>query len=166
MPIKFNQEDFIKKSISIHGNKYNYDSVKYINIRTKVTIQCPIHGDFEQRPDRHLRSGGCFKCGRMNTGEKLKKGNEQFIIDSNIIHGNKYSYEKVDYINANTKVIITCPVHGDFFKTPAKHLMLKQGCPKCTKFNEDGSQKISTYLLIQLILFLKLIKNIIQNTLI
>ena len=47
------EKQFIEKAKKIHGDKYNYSSVKYINNKTKVNIICPIHGEFEQTPDKH-----------------------------------------------------------------------------------------------------------------
>ena len=48
-------EQFIEKARSIHGDKYNYSKVNYINNKTKVTITCSEHGDFEQIPYNHLQ---------------------------------------------------------------------------------------------------------------
>jgi hypothetical protein len=45
-------------------------------------------------------------------------------------HNNYYSYDKVDYINAKTNILITCPIHGDFSQLPCNHLQGK-GCKKC-----------------------------------
>jgi len=56
-------EKFIKKSKIIHGNKYDYSLVDYINNKTKVKIICSLHGIFEQRPDKHLCGRGCVVCG-------------------------------------------------------------------------------------------------------
>ena len=39
---------------------------------------------------------------------------EDFIKKSNEKHNYKYNYDKTVYVNAQTRVIITCPVHGDF----------------------------------------------------
>ena len=64
--------------------------------------------------------------------EQYKLTKEIFIERSNKIHGRKYSYDKVDYKNQRTKVIITCPIHGDFEQTPKNH-MKGQGCPLCGK---------------------------------
>ena len=61
---KLTKEDFINKANIIHNNKYDYSKVKYINSRTKICIICPIHGEFWQIPNLHLRGNGCFKCGR------------------------------------------------------------------------------------------------------
>jgi hypothetical protein len=53
-----------------------------------------------------------------------------FIIKSNIIHNNKYSYDKSIYINSHHKIEIICKIHGSFLQTPNKHLS-NRGCKKC-----------------------------------
>lgn len=60
----------------------------------------------------------------------VRKTKEQFIADSITIHGNKYDYSKVEYINNQTKVCIICPIHGEFWQTPNMHLR-NRGCPIC-----------------------------------
>ena len=75
MPRKSNTYDFIEKSKKIHGDKYDYSKVKYINNKTKVCIICQIHGEFWQTPDAHLRGCGCKLCGYTNSKEKQKKTN-------------------------------------------------------------------------------------------
>ena len=37
---------------------------------------------------------------------------EEFIEKAKAVHGDRYGYEKVVYINSGTKVIITCPEPG------------------------------------------------------
>ena len=61
---RMNEKDFIDTSNSIHEYKYNYDKTEYINSRILVTVTCPIHGDFEQRPSSHMRGRGCKRCAR------------------------------------------------------------------------------------------------------
>ena len=56
-------EEFIQKAREIHGNKYDYSKVKYINNKEKVCIICPTHGEFWQIADSHLGGQGCPKCG-------------------------------------------------------------------------------------------------------
>lgn len=53
-----------------------------------------------------------------------------FLQNSKIIHNGKYDYCKVNYKNRNTKVIIVCPIHGDFKQSPYAHQQ-GQGCPIC-----------------------------------
>jgi hypothetical protein len=62
MPKKLTQEEFIKRSKAVHGNKYDYSKVNYINKTSKVTIICPIHGEFEQKAEDHYSGHGCKKC--------------------------------------------------------------------------------------------------------
>lgn len=46
-------------------------------------------------------------------GKKLTT--EQFIEKARLVHGDKYDYSKVEYINSDTKVCIVCPIHGEFW---------------------------------------------------
>jgi len=62
---------------------------------------------------------------------KQEKYAKQFTDKSGILYGNKYDYSKVTYTRAIDKVIIICPKHGEFSKTPNKHLQ-GQGCPNCS----------------------------------
>ena len=57
-----NKEEFIEKARKIHGDKYDYSKVNYINSSTKVCIICPEHGEFWQRPYCHIKGQGCPKC--------------------------------------------------------------------------------------------------------
>lgn len=51
---KISKEEFINRSSSIHNNKYDYSKVNFINVRTKVCIICPEHGEFWQTPYNHI----------------------------------------------------------------------------------------------------------------
>ena len=119
------KEGFIKKAHEFHKDKYDYSNVNYVNNRTKVCIICPKHGEFWQTPSSHLRGNGCSKC----TCNYVPT-TEEWIASTRKVHGDKYDYSKVEYINANTKVCIICPEHGEFWQTPTNHLEGK-GCPKC-----------------------------------
>ncbi len=62
-------EDFKSIAISKHGSKYDYSKVEYKNAITAVSIVCPTHGTFMQKPYYHIRSGnGCPKCGKIQQG--------------------------------------------------------------------------------------------------
>lgn len=130
---KYNNNEFIEKAKKVHGNKYNYSKVEYINSQTKVCIICPEHGEFWQTPANHLQGQNCPKCSRFITHKKQKSNTENFIKRAKEIHGNKYDYSRVEYINNKTKVCIICPEHGEFWQRPDKHLFTKRGCPKCGK---------------------------------
>lgn len=137
---KITTQDFIERAKGIHGDKYDYSRVKYINSQTKIEIICKKHGSWEQLPPNHLNNSGCKKC----FYESRRLTINDFINRSKKIHGDKYNYNNVVYKNAITKVIIICPEHGEFYQTPDKHL-LGRGCGKCgneivadkLKFNND-----------------------------
>lgn len=119
------QDEFLKRAKKVHGDKYDYSKVKYINSTTKICIICPKHGEFCQIPNSHLSGKGCPACSK-----NVNYDTYEFIKRAQVIHGEKYNYDKCEYINAHTKVIITCEKHGDFMQTPTSHLSGK-GCPKC-----------------------------------
>ena len=123
---KYSNNEFIKKAKEVHGNKYNYSNVEYINSRTKVCIICPEHGEFWQRPDKHIfAKRGCPKCGKT---QKLTK--KEFIEKAKLIHKDTYDYSNVEYKTNRQKIEIICKKHGSFIQTPHAHLS-GQGCPIC-----------------------------------
>ena len=125
--------EFIKESRTVHGDKYDYSKVEYVNAHTKVCIICPEHGEFWQTPADNLNGHGCRKCSRKYLSDKNSVENSLlFIKKANAVHGDKYDYSKVEYVNAHTKVCSICPEHGEFWQTPNKHL-LGHKCPKCSE---------------------------------
>jgi len=123
---RYNTQSFIKRAKQIHNNKYNYNKTKYINHNKSITIICPIHGEFKQKPFIHIAGHGCLLCGNNSILEP------QFIINANKVHNNKYQYK--DFLSLTQKCTIICPIHGEFKQIAGKHLS-GQGCKKC------GSQK-------------------------
>jgi len=57
-----------------------------------------------------------------------------FIARARDVHGNKYDYSKTDYQDMHSKVLIVCPVHGEFWQRAQSHL-LGNGCPACKRDN-------------------------------
>jgi hypothetical protein len=95
-----------------------------------INIICPIHGFFTQQATAHQHGFGCKKCGIIRQVTKRTKTIDQFIIDSELIHGSLYDYSLLDYKNSNTNVKIICKTHGIFELTPLAHLC-RVGCQKC-----------------------------------
>lgn len=118
--------EIITAAKQVHGDKYNYDKVVAAWRHEKITITCPEHGDFEQTIHRHISAGrGCRKCG----GSALLTRDET-IAQFREVHGDRYDYSKLIYVNSKQHVTIICREHGEFSQSPAKH---KKGanCPKC-----------------------------------
>lgn len=141
--IKKDINSFIIEANKIHNNKYDYSKSLYTGSLNKLTITCPIHGDFEQIASNHLRGFGCKKCYLDNANLELKYTNDQFIYKSKLIHN--YNYEKTQYNNSKTKVIITCPIHGDFEQIAGNHLS-GFGCKKCSELISTKHQEIINWL--------------------
>lgn len=144
---------FIALANKIHGNKYDYSQVVYTDSQTKVNIICKEHGIFKQTPNMHIRrknnrASGCPQCAlilkqkpNIISREKAKK---EFETKARKIHGNKYEYFKTNYINSKTKVVITCPKHGDFEQEVGRHLR-GDGCCLCKA--SKGEIKVKNWLL-------------------
>lgn len=123
-------KEFIMKAKSIHGDRYNYDLVKYVNSYMTVKIVCSKHGIFEQTPNTHLKGSGCPMCALNENASKKRSNRYEFIKKAIDVHGFKYDYTKMEYKNAHTKISIICPEHGVFMQSPISHLR-GSGCPKC-----------------------------------
>ena len=136
------KEDFIKKSIKIHGDKYDYSRVLYTHGGNKVAIGCNEHGWFEQIPYSHLNGRGCKSCGREKISKKQRLSTKEFILMSKKIHGGKYNYSKVSYKTNKLRVIIGCKVHG-WFEQNAGHHLNGRGCKKCGSI-ETGKKLLLT----------------------
>ena len=124
------QEEFIRKCIKIHGEKYDYSKVIYTKAINKITIICPIHGEFIKQASEHSNGDGCQKCNFEKSRLKQMDTLEEFIEKGNKRHDFKYDYSKVVYNGSKNSVIIGCPIHGFFKQTPNNHLRTS-GCPEC-----------------------------------
>ena len=135
-------EQFIEEAKRIHGNKYDYSLVDYINKRTKIKIICKEHGIFEQVPPSHLKGMGCKRCACIKINDNIRTTLNNFIERSNKIHNNKYDYSLISentIINYESKVKIICPIHKEFEQTVGRH-MNGNGCIKC-RFDKRKSNK-------------------------
>jgi very-short-patch-repair endonuclease len=131
------KDNFIRKSINKHGDKYDYSMVKYISGDIPVLIG--YKGVYYlQKPYNHI--GGSKP---ENIELSVRKTTKKFIQEANLVHDFKFSYDKTDYVKNQIKVIITCPIHGDFNQTPLSHLQ-GNGCPSCSE--SRGEKLISKYL--------------------
>lgn len=120
--ITISQEDFINRSKSIHGDKYDYSKSIYTKTTDKIIITCPIHGDFITTPVVHWTGSICPICRESN----------KFINIVSEIHNNYYNYSKTIYKTRKDIIIVTCPIHGDF-KIKAINHQNGAKCPDCIK---------------------------------
>ncbi|MDA7744856.1 hypothetical protein N8911_02030, partial [bacterium] len=140
---KLSIEDFVSRSNKIHGDRYDYSNVDYVNNFTEIEIVCSVHGVFCQRPDFHIRGSGCPKCSIIEQHEKQKKTTKEFVVDSRLVHGDLYDYSEVNYTGGKNKVTMICRTHGKFLQTPNNHLS-GTGCPNCN--SSRGERLVSLIL--------------------
>lgn len=140
--LRYNQETFIQKAKEIHGDKYNYDLVKFVKyISPGVDIKCnQCKMIFNITPKRHINSkNGCPKC----FGTR-KHTHEEYIDKCNNKHNFKYSYIS-EYQGLYKDIEILCNTCGNIFIYTAKaHLHSGYGCTHC-KISK-GEEKILKYL--------------------
>ena len=131
---------FIEAAMMVHGDRYDYSLVEYVNSDTNVIIICSVHGGFPQRPNAHLTGAGCKKCATIRNANSQRKDNTDFIRDAKEKHGNKYDYSLAKYSGAFCPVTIICKTHGAFPQTPDAHINQGQNCPQCSRM--WGADKI------------------------
>ena len=144
---------FLTKSAIVHGEKYDYSHVSYVNNKTKVTIVCGVHGAFEQSPQQHTaQKQGCRECGMLTAAVKksanytrsdqagVRYTKQDLLERANAVHGNRYDYTETEHSKMSSKVTIICACHGPFEQTMLAHIYKQRGCPLCggtTKLTRD-----------------------------
>lgn len=130
MSKKKTTEQFIEEARNVHGDTYSYTNAVYTGADNKLIITCKEHGDFLQRAAGHTVGYGCKKCATTEASRRITKTTEEFIDKATEVHLSKYSYVNSVYKGAKDKIVITCPIHGDFKQNAGDHLAGK-GCKKC-----------------------------------
>ena len=122
---KLTTEEFITKAKAVHGDRYDYSKVKYINNQTKVCIICKEHGEFWQTPYTHLNGHGCSKCAYKGNRQRHYYSQDEIIVKIKSLFGERYSFEKVVYKAMKVPIILVCHEkdehgieHGEFSMRP------------------------------------------------
>ena len=125
-------EYFKQKATIKYNGKFNYELITFIQrLDVKVKIICPIHGEFEQTPEKHLSSKyGCKRCGEVAAAKAKEYTLEEYIQKAKAVHGDYYDYSKVVYTSIHDKFTFICPAHGEFKQLAAGHLV-GYNCKKC-----------------------------------
>jgi hypothetical protein len=164
------RDEFIKKSTEIHGDKYTYELVNYIKSDGYVKVLCVFHQlYFDIMASNHLhgnngRGSGCGICAYIQATISNTKTREEFIEEAMEIHGDKYTYELVDYKKGDQKVkiyCVTCKIY--FTQTPANHINQQSGCGNCYK---PKSEKLMIEIFKELYgyNFIKIRPNFLKNS--
>lgn len=116
---------FIERAKAVHGDRYDYSKVDYKRSNNPVTIICPIHGEFQQKPAAHLSGHGCNIC----NPPKTLSSHEEFVAKMQTQHPNLEIISR--YINSRSPITVRCKTHVHTFETTPKRLVAGQNCQKC-----------------------------------
>ena len=124
---------FFSTSASVHHGKYDYSRVDYVDRSHKVTIICPTHGEFSQRPDCHANGQGCSRCRRSKMEEEAEyvlklfglEYQSEFPLPCRDVDDDQIRKLKCDFMFKHNKQICIVELDGEqhhrvgsFFKVP------------------------------------------------
>jgi len=146
----YDTKSYINKAQRIHIDEFNkslydYSKTIYAGSKNKIIVVCPIHGEFKILAGSHISKAksrnnfsGCPKCGMKRSFIHSLHNTEHFIIKAKLKHGNKYDYSKSVYKNSRSKIIVVCPIHGEFKILANDHTRKNSpgNCPKCNTHNK------------------------------
>lgn len=140
MPKQLTQDEAISKFVAAHGDKYDYDNVKYVNCTYKVNITCKIcDHTWDTKPYTLWNGHGCPRCAKSE-----RYDTESYVRKAKEIHGENYQYHFTKYVDAATPVTVTCLKHGNFETKASSHVgKRKQGCRKCSDERAADSNRYS-----------------------
>ena len=131
MPEKLTSESWIARAKSIHGDKYDYNDVNFINARTPVLVNCRrCEHQWSTQPYSHakpnLTGTGCPYCAGHH------RTTEDFVRAAKKVHGDIYDLSEVNYKQARTKVTVGCPKHNRTWETTwSSFIISAHGCRQC-----------------------------------
>lgn len=139
MPKKKTQIQVINEFHKVHGNRYDYSLVNYVNSSTKIRVICSVHGEFEIDPGHHKNGSGCRQC--YFESQRISK--EEFIQRAEKHFGDRYDYSLFNKLPKNgDQIKILCREHNNtFFQDPKSHVRGHTGCPECLSVMLAGSQE-------------------------
>ena len=136
------QDMFLDNCYGVHGDRYDYGKVAYVNAKTKVIITCRSHGDFLQTPDNHRLGKGCPSCKRDCVADSKRLSPEDFIKKCIDKHGGAYDYAASIYTASRCRIRILCSQHGEFLQIASNHLQ-GAGCPQCWEARKGNNRLLS-----------------------
>lgn len=128
--------EFINRSYTKHGNKYDYSLSVFVNSTTKIKIICPIHGIFEQLPHAHMSGMGCKLCFKKPEKFDYTGFYEKMVA----VNGNLYEYDHLPIHSSTQLINIKCKRHGLFAMKAISHAK-GRGCKKCK--DEDKKYRLN-----------------------
>lgn len=132
--LKLRADKLKKTLIILKGDRFSYEKTD-LNSKSKVTITCKEHGDFQSTIEYHRISeyGNCSGCNKAGENEKKVK---KFIERAQAKHGDQFNYDKVENISVGAVITLICKDHGEFKVNYDNHV--KRDCGGCSKCAEKA----------------------------
>ena len=111
---RLTQEQFIAKARAIHGDKYDYSKVVYVNERATIIIGCPIHGWFNQKAGEHMHGKGCAMCGFEKS--IAIRTHKPLMVSRKVKYGVAYNDYDGCIMDENGKVLMSYQVWDSMIK--------------------------------------------------
>ena len=80
---KWSTEKYVEKLKETYRDTLDFSKTVYNGNKEKVTITCPVHGDFEQRADHVLIGLGCPHCNRHLSDSQAAKNRTYYMYKEN-----------------------------------------------------------------------------------
>ena len=142
---KLNQEKFVNDARKLHGQKFDYSRIQYLQQKVPVEIGCPKHGAFFQTPDKHLQAAfGCPTCGiDSRAKQRNDSGRERFYRAFNERFG--LTLELISpYVSVKDPIVLRCKLHDETFtRTPDSLNSGATDCPKCVSVTRGLSTRLT-----------------------
>jgi hypothetical protein len=134
---KYTKETFIASAKKLHGDRYDYSDIVYVNGVTKTKIICSKHGAFHQYPFHHVNGNGCKQCGiearsSINSIEYQKKVAEINKAFDGVVP------EHLEF-PLGEKAIIKCHIHGNT-EISYKFALKNSKCRACQVQERNASK--------------------------
>ena len=134
MNTKRTKEQFIEEANRKHGDnfyEYKIEAERYLERTDKVTIICPVHGEFKQLVYAHLRGNRCKQC--TNEEQRIKMKKHEALDKIGLERQEKFEYLNLgDIVYLQSDLEIKCKKHGTIFVSKfVNHIIAKRGCPTC-----------------------------------
>jgi hypothetical protein len=129
-------KEFVERAVAVHGDRYDYTQVGYVDFHSRVWIVCRMHGGFYQSPQSHVfHRAGCPKC-----SQRYSPSTAEWVRQMQAIHGDRYDYTESLYRGANRLVTIGCRTHGPFDQLATRHAHGVR-CPLCAAADAPTTAK-------------------------
>lgn len=144
-------EEWKRRAMEKHGNKYDYSRVTFKNVEDKVDIICPTHGVFSQKAHSHYYYGsGCPSCAKTSSSyEETIRG---FLDEAGVTYQSRVMIRDISICNERWEVDIYIPekrvgieVNGVYWHSELQGKDRRYHLDKTQKAQEAGIKLIHVF---------------------